>query len=132
MRVNRTKKVELAARLTDIANNVARTPVFVVLARNGAFDILNYYSKSPVLINIPSKSLAIFVCDSLNKKKSSSPFSSMQQYVDTYAKHYYDCEFYKNTIHTTKDRFKRSVTVTRLDISIEYLKQAASFIRKSC
>jgi len=132
MKVNFTKKVEMAARLTDIANNVAKTPVFVVLARNGAFDILNYYSKAPVLVNIPSKSLAIFVCDSLNKKKASSPFSSMQQYVDTYAKHYYDCEFYKHTIHTTKDSFKRSVTVTRLDISIEYLKQAASFIRKSC
>jgi hypothetical protein len=132
MKVNRANKVELAARLTDIANNVARTPVFVVLARNGAFDILNYYSKDPVLVNIPSKSLAVYVCDSFNKRKSFSPFSSMQQYVNTYAKHYYDCEFYKNTIRNTNDSFKRSVTVTRLDISIEYLKQAASYIRKSC
>lgn len=132
MNLNYAKKVRLAATLTEVANNVARTPVFVVLAKDGAFDILNYYSRSPVLVNIPSKSLATFVCDSFNKNKSNAPFNSMQQHVDAYAKHYYDCEFYKNTIRNTKDSFKRAVTITRLDISIEYLKQAASYIRKSC
>jgi hypothetical protein len=132
MKVNRTKKVELAKKLTEIASNVAKTPVFVVTINNGVFSILNYYTKAPVVCAVPSKSLAVYMCDAFNKKKSISSVNALQQYVNIYAKHYYDCEFYKHTINTTKDGFKRAVTINRLDISIEYLKQAASYIRKSC
>jgi poly(3-hydroxyalkanoate) synthetase len=131
MNNNHTKKVDLAKKLSDIANNVAKKPVFVVSPNNGVFDILNYYTRIPVIQEVPSKSLAVYMCESLNKKKT-VPTKPLQKYVNIYAKHYYDCEFYKHTIKTTKDNFKRDVTINRLDISIEYLKQAASYIRKSC
>ena len=132
MKVNRSKKVELAKKLTEIAGNVAKKPVFVVSANNGVFNILNYYTKVPVVNDVPSKSLAVYMCDAFNKKKSVPAVNVLQQYVNIYAKHYFDCEFYKHTIKTTKDGFKRAVTINRLDISIEHLKQAASYIRKSC
>lgn len=132
MKVTRTNKVELAARLTAIAGNVAKTPVFVVSATNGVFSILNYYTRAPVVSDVPSKSLAVYMCDAFNKKKSVPEVNMLQQYVNIYAKHYIDCEFYKHTIKTTKDSFKRAVTIDRLDISIEYLKQATSFIRQNC
>lgn len=132
MKINRTKKTELAKKLTDLANNVAKSPVFVVSSNDGVFDILNYYTKLSVVRNIPSKSLASYMCDAFNKKKKAPSIRELQQYVNIYAKHYHDCEFYKHTIKTTKDEFKRAVTITRLDISIEYLKQAAAYIRKSC
>jgi hypothetical protein len=132
MKVNRAKKIELAKNLTAIAGNVAKTPIFVVSVTNGVFSILNYYTKAPIVSDVPSKSLAVYMCDAFNRKKSVPEVNMLQQYVNIYAKHYVDCEFYKHTIKTTKDSFKRAVTIDRLDISIEYLKHAASYIRKSC
>lgn len=132
MKVNTEKKAEIAKKLNHIASNVAKKPVYVISRMNGNYNIVNYYNNNSVIRYIPSKSLAQYMCDAFNKKKTNKCFRSIQQYVDTYSKHYYDCEFYKHTINTTNDEFKRSVTITRLDISIEYLKQAANQIRKSC
>lgn len=132
MKVNRLKKAELSRKLSEIASNVAKKPIFVVANNNGSFDILNYYTKQPVIQHIPSKSLSKFLCDSFNSSRKKVSYNTIQHYINVYSKHYYDCEFYKHTIKTTKDGFKRAVTITRLDISIEYLKLTANTIRRSC
>jgi len=132
MKLSKSKKAVLAQKLTDLATNVAQKPVFVISPNLGDFDILDYYTKKPVVTKIPSKSLARFLCDSLNKSRKKLPIATIQHYINVYSKHYYDCLFYKHTIKSTKDTFKRHVTITRLDISIEYLKMAANTIRKSC
>jgi hypothetical protein len=132
MKLNKAEKQELALKLNSIATVVANKPVYVVISGEGYYDVINYYNKQSVVDHIPSKSLAKFICESLNNPRTKKPVKDIQAFVNIYAKHYYDCEFYKHTIRTTKDRFKRAVTITRLDISIEYLKQAASHIRKSC
>ncbi len=132
MKLNRTKKQELSQKLNEIAAKVAKKPIFVISKNNDAFEILEYYTKQPIIKNIPSKSLSKFLCDSFNKSKKTASYSTIQHYINVYSKHYYDCEFYKHTIKTTKDSFKRAVTITRLDISIEYLKLAASTIRRTC
>ena len=132
MKLNKDKKDILAKKLTDIAANVAKKPIFVITVNDGLYDILDYYTKQPVIRSIPSKGLAYFVCDSFNRNKKKPSFNTVQHYVNSYSKHYYDCEFYKHTIKTTKDYFKKSVTITRLDVSIEHLKAAASYIRKNC
>jgi len=132
MKLSKSKKAVLAQKLTDLAANVARKPVFVVSPNFGDYDILDYYTKAPIVTNIPSKSLARFLCDTLNKSRKKLPIGTIQHYINVYSKHYYDCVFYKHTIKNTKDVFKRHVTITRLDISIEHLKMAASHIRKTC
>lgn len=132
MKLNKAKKQELAQKLNSIATVVASKPVYVVHSSDGYYDVINYYNKTVIVNHIPSKSLAKFICESLNKPKTAKPVKEIQHFVNMYAKHYYDCEFYKHTIKTTADRFKRDVTITRLDVSIQYLKQAALQIRKSC
>lgn len=132
MNLNKVKKAELTKKLNILATNVARKPVFVITLDNGCYSIINYFTKQMVLQQIPSKNLAKYVCTSLNANKYSIRFKEIQTFVDIYAKHYYDCEFYKHTIKTTNDEFRREVSITRLDMSIEYLKQAATHIRKSC
>lgn len=132
MKLSKDKKEVLAKKLTDIAANVAKKPVFVINLTEGEYNILDYYTKHKVITGIPSKGLAYFLCDQLNRSKSKPKIVDMQHYINVYSKHYYDCIFYKNTIKTTKDLFKKHVTITRLDISIEHLKLAVSHLRKSC
>ena len=132
MKINKARQSELSDKLNTIASNVAKKPVFVVAPSEGCYNVLNYFNKAAVIEHIPSKHLAKYVCESLNANKRSGRFKEIQNFVNMYAKHYYDCEFYKHTIKTTKDEFKKDVTITRLDMSIEYLKQAATNIRKSC
>jgi hypothetical protein len=132
MKLSKDKKAVLAKKLTDIAANVAKKPVFVVTHNELEYNILDYYTKKSIFTGIPSKGLARFLCDQLNKSKSKPHISAMQHYINVYSKHYYDCIFYKNTIKTTKDLYKKHVTITRLDISIEHLKMAVSQLRKSC
>lgn len=132
MKLSKDKKAILAEKLTNIATNVAKKPVFVVSLNELEYNILDYYTKKSIITGIPSKGLARFICDQLNKAKCKPHISAMQHYINVYSKHYYDCIFYKNTIKTTKDLFKKHVTITRLDISIEHLKLAVSQLRKSC
>lgn len=132
MKLSKAKKAILAEKLTDIASNVARKPVFVVSLVNNNYDVIDYYTKKIIIHQIPSKSLASFICDSLNRTKKKLPLETIQHYINTYSKHYYDCIFYKHTIKNTKDSFKKQITITRLDMSIEYLKLAVSHLRKTC
>ena len=130
MKLNKDKKFMLAKGLSNIVANVAKKPVFVVSLNGNLYDILDYYTRRPVIQSIPSKGLAYFLCDSFNKSKKKLPLESIQNCINSYSKHYYDCIFYKHTIKTTKDSFKKQVTITRLDISIEYLKLAVSQLKK--
>lgn len=132
MRLSKDKKAALAEKLTDIASKVAKKPVFVITSSESEYSILDYYTKQAVIKGIPSKGLAYFLCDQLNKSKSKPHIANMQHYINIYSKHYYDCIFYKNTIKNTKDLFKKHVTITRLDMSIEHLKLAVAHLRKSC
>lgn len=132
MKLSKAKKAILATKLTDLASNVARKPVFVISRTDSNYDIINYYTKVTIIHQVPSKGLANFLCDSLNKTKKKLSIESIQYYINVYSKHYYDCIFYKHTIKTTKDTFKKHMTITRLDLSIEYLKLAVSNLRKSC
>lgn len=121
MKLNKANKTELSTRLNTIASNVAKKPVYVITSDNGTYNVINYFNKYTVLKYIPSKNLAKYVCESLNTNKKSVKFSEIQHFVDVYAKHYYDCEFYKHTIKTTKDDFKKDVTITRLDLSLIHI-----------
>lgn len=132
MKLSKAKKAILATKLTDIASNVALKPVFVISRVDSNYDIINYYTKAVVIREIPSKGLANFLCDSLNKTKKKLPVEAIQYHINVYSKHYYDCIFYKHTIKTTKDTFKKHMTITRLDLSIEHLKLAVSNLRKTC
>lgn len=132
--VSRYNKEDLFSKLNAIASSVAKKPVFVVYPANGCYSILNYFNKHVVIGNIPSKNLAKYMCDSMNKTKTNHTILThkLQKFVNLYSKHYYDCEFYKHTIKTTKDLIKKDATITRLDMSIEYLKEAVNNIRNSC
>lgn len=132
MKLSKAKKAILATKLTDLASNVARKPVFVISRSDSSYDIINYYTKAVAIREIPSKSLANFLCESLNIAKKKMPLETIQHYINVYSKHYYDCIFYKHTIKTTKDTFKKHMTITRLDLSIEHLKLAVSNLRKTC
>jgi hypothetical protein len=126
------KQQDLAHKLNSIAANVAKKAVFVVSPDNGCYDVINYFNKNTVIKQIPSKNLAKYICEAMNKTGRTVQVNKIQCLVNLYSKHYYDCEFYKHTIKTTDDELKRDAIISRLDLSIEHLRNAATNIRKSC
>ena len=46
----------------------------------------------------------------------------LQTKVQEFHKHFNDTVFYNHTLETSKDNFKKQVIISRLDLSISYLK----------
>ena len=51
-----------------------------------------------------------------------SPCKKLMKHLDKFHKHFNDTVFYNHTLETSKDNFKKQVIISRLDLSISYLK----------
>ena len=118
-------KKKLAKSLDDITSKVAkRQGFFFRKNKYNFFDIHNYQSKEKIIEDIPFQSTASAVTKRLNTKDHHRGIAieRLQAKIGEFHKHYNDTIFYNYTLETTKDNFKRQVALTRIDLSISYLK----------
>lgn len=121
----RSNKFDLSRQLDKLTNKVLDRGIYVIEKNNyGFYNLLEYTKKKSIITDIPGYKLADSICNSFNNKHSSRKNNStfVQSMINMYHKLNNDCMFYRNTITTTKDEFKREVTITRLDIAVQQLK----------
>jgi len=115
-------KHELAKKLERLTDKIIERGVYVVEKNNdGFYNLVEYTKKKALLIDVPGYKLANNICNALNARKKVN-LSFTQNMIDMYHKLSNDCMYYRHTIGTTKDEFRRAVVVTRLDIAIQQLK----------
>jgi hypothetical protein len=88
---------------------------------DGFYNLVEYTKRKVLLLDIPGYILANNICNALNSKKSIN-LNFAQTIVGMHHKLSTDCMYYRHTIGTTKDEFRREVAITRLDITIQQLK----------
>jgi hypothetical protein len=118
-------KKKLAKSLDNIASKVAkRNGYFFVKNQFNFYDILEQHTKQKIIVDIPFQRTASAVTKRLNTKDDTQNISvdRLQAKVQQFHKHYNDTVFYNHTLETSVDNFKKQVVLTRLDISITYLK----------
>lgn len=116
-------KYELAKKLERLTDKIIERGVYVIEKNNdGFYNLVEYTKKKALLLDIPSYRLASNICNALNSRKGIN-LNFAQTMVAMYHKLSTDCMYYRHTIGTTKDEFRREVVITRLDIAIQQLKK---------
>jgi len=118
-------KQKLARSLDEITNKVVkRKGYFFRKNRLNFYDIHDHHSKEKIVSDIPFQSTASAVTKRLNSKEHHRGIAieRLEQKISDFHKHYNDTVFYNYTLETTKDNFKRQIALTRIDLSISYLK----------
>lgn len=121
----KSNKFELSRQLDKLTNKVLDRGIYVIEKNNyGFYNLVEYTKKKSIIADIPGYKLADSICNSFNNRHSSKKNNPafVQSMISMYHKLNNDCMFYRNTITTTKDDFKREVTITRLDIAVQQLK----------
>lgn len=116
---------KLAKGLDDITNKVARRQGYFFTKNNFNFyDVINIVTNKKVLVDIPFQRTASAVTKRLNTKDHAQGVSvdRLQRLCQNFHKHYNDTIFYNHSLDTTKDSFKKQIVISRLDLSIAYLK----------
>lgn len=117
-------KQEVARKLDEISQKVSKRGAFVVIKSDGLYNVFEALSKKVILHSIPQKSLAQTLCVRLNlPKNKSAAWNSIktnktQKYILQYCDIINESMFYKHTIKTTADDFRREVAFVRLDEAI--------------
>jgi hypothetical protein len=117
-------KQDVAKQLAEISHNVSKRGAFVVVYTDGLYNVFEALSKKVVLHSIPQKSLAQTLCVRLNLPKTKTATwarlktSKTQKYILQYCDIINESLFYKHTIKTSDDEFRREVAFVRLDESI--------------
>lgn len=117
-------KQEVAKQLEEISHNVTKRGAFVVVYTDGLYNVFEALSKKVVLHSIPQKRLAQTLCVRLNLPKSkgvqwnSLQKTRTQKYILQYCDVINESMFYKNTIKTSTDDFRREVAFVRLDEAV--------------
>ena len=115
-------KYELAKKLERLTDKIIERGVYVIEKNNdGFYNLVEYTKKKALLLDIPGYILANNICNALNSRKSIN-LNLAQTMIGMYHKLSTDCMYYRHTIGTTKDEFRREVVITRLDIAIQQLK----------
>jgi hypothetical protein len=115
-------KYELAKKLERLTDKIIERGVYVIEKNNdGFYNLVEYTKKKALLLDVPGYILANNICNALNSRKGIN-LNFAQTMIDTYHKLSTDCMYYRHTIGTTKDEFRREVVITRLDIAIQQLK----------
>jgi len=128
--INKSKhyKMNVAVKLDHLADNVVKRGVYVVDKQDSLYKVKNYFSNIVIIHDVPFKSLAHRIADSLNKTKNpnlaKTNISRVNKNLDQYYKHKNDVMFYEHTLNTTKDTFVACATESRLDVSKALLRHA--------
>ena len=118
-------KKKLANSLDKITSNVAkRKGYFFRKNKFNFYDIHDHTTKQKIIVDIPFQRTASAVTKKLNSKDpdNSVGLDRLQTKVQEFHKHFNDTVFYNYTLETSKDNFKKQVVISRLDLSISYLK----------
>ncbi len=118
----RFNKYEIAKKLERLTDKIIERGVYVIEKNNdGFYNLVEYTKKKALLIDLPGYKLANNICNALNARKQVN-IAFAQTMIDMYHKLSVDCIYYRHTISTTKDEFRREVVITRLDIAVQQLK----------
>lgn len=121
-KVNRKK---LAKGLENITSNVAKRQGYFFRKNNFNFyDIHNLVTNQKVVFDIPFQRTASAVTKLLNSKDHERGVSldRLQKKCQLFHKHYNDTIFYNHTLETSTDSFKKQIVISRIDLSVAYLK----------
>jgi len=123
---NYSYQTYLAEKLDTIANRVIKRGVLVVERNSdGFFNLVDYFNKNVVIVDIPTLSLAKSICDYFNNKRDTNKrkfFVDLQHLIYSYHKLNNDCIFYRHTIKVAKDIMRVEIALTRLDVTLVKLK----------
>lgn len=117
-------KQEVTKQLDKISISVSKRGAFVVVSAGGLYSVFEALSKQVVLHSIPQKRLAQTLCVRLNLPNNKSSkwtrlkTSKTQKYILQYCDVINESLFYKHTIKTTDDDFRREVAFVRLDEAV--------------
>ena len=117
-------KQEVTKQLDKISISVSKRGAFVVVSAGGLYNVFEALSKQVVLHSIPQKRLAQTLCVRLNLPNNKSSkwtrlkTSKTQKYILQYCDVINESLFYKHTIKTTDDDFRREVAFVRLDEAV--------------
>lgn len=117
-------KAVIAKKLEELSDKVSKRGAHVVISHNGLFNVIEALKKEVVLHSIPQKTLAETLCVRLNQPKTrfagvtATGIKKTQQYILNYCDILNETVFYRHTIKSTNDDFRREVAFVRLDEAI--------------
>lgn len=110
-------KKSLVQKLNQLAENVSKRGIFVVVKENNYYHIVEAFDKKITLHTIYSKILADKLCASLNslrKEKNKLNFNKAQKILLKHTDYMLECEVYKHIIKSSPDEDRRQVAQVRL------------------
>ena len=120
----KSNKKNLAKKLNNLAQKVAKKKVFVVEKTDPGYNLINYVTKEVLLENIPFLKSANSICKELNKTQELHTISGAQRHIDIYYKHFNDLQFYKHTVRTSKDKVRVFSAGVRMQESLHFIREA--------
>jgi hypothetical protein len=121
-----SNQIYLASKLDTIADRVIKRGVLVVEKNSdGFYNLIDYFNKNVILIDIPTLALAKSICEYMNNKRDTNKrkfFQDLQHLLNSYHKLNNDCIFYRHTIKVAKDMMRVEIALTRLDVTLVKLK----------
>lgn len=125
-------KTQLAQKIDQLASNVARKGVFVVIKSNDYFAVQEHLTKKIIASDLPLRNVADYLCELRNKGKDLGVNAkrNLRNLVDQYFKLKNDIVFYKNTMKTTKDNDLFYATQARLYDAISRLESVKYQLKK--
>ena len=126
LKENNFNKQHLASQLELITNKILDKGIFVVEKNlHGFYNIKEYTKNKVLLVDVPGYKLANVICNSLNSARRryvETNLKIIQMLINRYHKLDNDCMYYRYTINTTADEFKKDIVITRLDVAVQQLK----------
>jgi hypothetical protein len=132
-KIKHANRYQLAGQLDTLVANVAKRGIYVIDRKHHAINIIDYVTKSVKLRDIPNLELAHSLCNRINKqsKLGQFNFTRTQLSLDYYNRLIADTVFYRHTVKTTKDSFRKQVAMARLDVTISKLKEIVAQIARN-
>lgn len=127
----RINKPLLTKKLDTITTNVAKRGVYFYRKnKNDFYDIHSYFDKRAILKDVPFIKLTKSVTKRLNSKNQIYKFKpdKLQEEIENFHKHYNDSVFYNYTLKSSKDTFQKQIILSRMDMTVMYLKASRDYL----
>jgi hypothetical protein len=110
-------KTDLAQKLDNLAENVSKRGVYVIVKEDNYYHIVEALRKDIVLSTIYTKALADKLTSILNRRKKNekSRINKCQGLILKHTDLMLEAEVYKHTIKASDDVFRKELAFVRLD-----------------
>lgn len=125
---------KLAAKLEELAENVAKRPVYLALTQGqGEYKIIEHLSQKELLTGLPNKHIAETLALRMNNKKQVPPhkLKRARGILSDYHKHHTDMQYYEHTMQHSDDEFRRETARIRLDYTGKCLQKTLGDLERS-